>query len=290
VGVCRQACLRATRRSDTGIYNPVGHSIQWVGSPGSCCADPSAFQLLRYDVDGDSWTVHETPWPDHSGHAYDGNAVDPSTGIHYFAHSDDVQGFDGEHCTPTGELPIYTPIAAAATWVPELSSGDGGLVYVGGRHDVAWFDGEVWNELTAPGEGWGGYHVFAEYNPVHQVTWLGAGVEGSTSHYELDASLEFRELSAAPVGLDSDGRAFKTYDPISGLFIVYRPEEETWHEYDIVSDSWNDITASMNESLPPTWSSSGHRFFVPIDDCRVIYVYIHQADNRRAYVYRHSDV
>ena len=48
------------------------------------CADPADYKRISYDVATDAWTIAATPFSG-SGHAYDGNALDPATGDHYFA-------------------------------------------------------------------------------------------------------------------------------------------------------------------------------------------------------------
>lgn len=62
----------------------------------------------------------------------------------------------------------------------------------------------------------------------------------------------------------------------------------TWWEFDVLLDSWTDITAAMQEAWPSSWGAGGFRFMVPIDDCGVILLFRHSDADRRVYVYRHS--
>jgi hypothetical protein len=276
--------------SDTGVWNPVHKSVQWVGSPGSCCADPATFVLVRYDVATDTWTMHETPWNDHSGHAYDASAVDPETGIHYFARAEEIGGFDQTDWSILPSLPFSGVIAPALTFFRGLD-GEGALLYVS-RGRLAKYDGAEWAQVDLGDiEGWGNFTFFAEYNPVHDVVWMGSGNEGERIHYRLDDQLQFTRLEDAPIDLRASGASLKTYDPVSGTFIVYRKHRETethtFYTYDVRSDEWTDVTAAMDADLPESWSDQRRSFVVPIDDCGVLLYFTHYFDERHVYVYRH---
>jgi hypothetical protein len=280
--------------ADTGVWNPVHQRVQWVGSPGSCCADPAAYQMLTYDVAGDRWEVLDTPWGDNPGHAYDGNALDPATGLHYFARGGaDIRAWDGNAWSdPLPEASFSPTVAVGLTWFGDAFGGTGGLVHVGSTDNVGVFDGQSWTEPDLQVSGWGGYHMFAEYNPVHHVVWLGAGNDGTDQHVRLTAALDAVQLQPAPVSLNASGVSQKTYDPRSGKFIVLSEEQEdvvTWWEFDIVADSWTEITDAMVAALPASWGPGGRRFMVPIDDCGVIALFRHSDEDRRVYLYQHDD-
>ncbi|HBQ13064.1 MAG: hypothetical protein RLP09_06095 [Sandaracinaceae bacterium] len=271
-----------TSWADTGVWNPITRRVQWVGSPGSCCADPSAYELLLYDVATDTWAVEETPWPDDTGHAYDGNALDPDTGIHYFARSSSIQGWDGEGWTPVPD-PGRHPIAVGLTWFASTSS----LVLVGSG--VSILEDGAWRRVEAPDVSFGSYHQFAEYNPVHDVAWLGAGNGAVTRSAVLRPDGSLTQLADAPTTLNGDGRSMKTYDPVTGAFVVQNGEEDRWWTFDISSDTWTEITETVRAARPETWSRSAHDFVVPIDDCGVLFYFQRTRDfEYRLFVYRHA--
>lgn len=273
--------------SDTGVWNPVDRRVQWVGSPGSCCANPATYQLVTYDVATDTWSAEPTAWLDAIGHAYDGNALDPSTGTHYFARADDIRGYDGSEWTPVAQPPINGPIASGLTWF----GANPGLVFVGRSGDVAHFDGDAWQTIDAGEVTWGTYHVFAEYNPVHEVVWLGAGNNAVKKHAVLDAQLGLTARPDAPTSLNATGTSMKTYDPRSGVFIVTADETDQWFTYDIETDTWSEITDAIRAARPDSWTVDMKNFAVPIDDCGVI-MYVGReavAGAYRAYLYRHSE-
>jgi hypothetical protein len=71
--------------------------------------------------------------------------------------------------------PIHPTPASALAYLPEA----GGLVFVGGGPEAAFFDGATGSAIAAPDEPWGAYHVFAEPNPVHPRCGSGAATPTS---------------------------------------------------------------------------------------------------------------
>jgi hypothetical protein len=273
---------------DTAVWNPIRRSVQWVGSPGSCCETPARYRLLVYDAATDTWTDNDTPWVGSSGHAYDGNALDPRDGIHYFARGEDVRAFDGSGWTELPELPFAGVIAPGATYFGAARDGAGGLVYVGAARRVALYDGAEWTDISIEDDTWGNYHNFAEYNPIDRVVWLGAGNDGDDRAARLDPDLAYTVLEPAPLSLNSSGRSLKTYDPLSGSYIVRNNDDDRWWEYDVLADSWVEITDAIRGGRPATFDPEHNIFGTAIDDCGVIFYFTHDYDERRAFVYRHS--
>lgn len=271
-----------TTWSDTGVWNPVRRRVQWVGSPGSCCADPARYDLILYDVATNTWSRETTPWPDDAGHAYDGNAIDPDTGIHYFARSSNVQRFDGSGWT---RLPSPGPqtVAVGLTWFRSRRE----LVLLGSR--ISRWDGASWTEVPMEGVTFGSYHTFAEYNPVHDVVWLGGGNGGDTRSAVLRADGTVTQLADAPVRLSSSGVSMKTYDPVTGLYVVESADEDRWFTFDVVADVWTEITDRVRAARSDRWLRTARDFVTPIDDCGVLlYFQATAAPEYRLHVYRHA--
>jgi hypothetical protein len=274
--------------NDSGVWDPQARRLAWVGGPGTCCADPATYQHIAYDVESDAWSIDATPFVG-SGHAYDGNALDPTTGLHYFAMFSDpaVKRFDGATWDTLPEVPWATQPAVGLTWFPELAGGAGGLVFVNGVGLTAWFDGAAWTEIAgAQDEPWGTYNMFAEHNPVHGQVWMGAGNDGDRINYVLDADLQLTRGQDAPVSLNN-GNALHTVDPIGGNYLVKHEGEDvpiTWWEYDAPADVWTEIVDMQGA---PDFSETSE-FQVPIPECGVILVFAHYFDDRHAYLYRHS--
>jgi hypothetical protein len=156
--------------NDSGVWDPRTRRVHWVGGPGTCCADPADFKRISYDVATDTWTIADTPFSG-SGHAYDGNALDPATGDHFFAlfGQRQVHRLHEGTWTKLGDLPWTPNVAVGMAWFAALDQGRGELVYVNGYGQLARYDGSAWHEISGAEEDpWGSYNTFAEYNPVHR--------------------------------------------------------------------------------------------------------------------------
>jgi hypothetical protein len=271
--------------NDSGVWNPVDRRIQWVGGPGTCCTDSPIYQLITYDVATDTWTIEATPYSG-SGHAYDGNALDPGTGDHYFARYFDntVHRFAGGRWSDLPNIPFDAVPTMGLSWFPELGDA-GGLVYVGTTGRVAWFDGAAWARVReAESAPWGTYNTFSEYNPVLQLMWMGAGNGGSRVHYAMSSDLRMRRLADAPFSLNNS-QALHSVDPIGGDFIVTNLDNGTYWALDVQRDTWTQIT-----DMAGTPSFSESVFQVPIADCGVILYFDHYHEYRTVWIYRHSSV
>lgn len=269
--------------NDSAVWDPDARQVHWIGGPGTCCADPATFQRMTYDVATDTWSMEATPFTG-SGHAYDGNAFDPTIGTHYFALFSDpiVKTFDGSTWGELPELPWSTEPAVGMTWFADR----GELVFVDGFGELAHFDGSSWVEIAgAEAAPWGSYNLFAEYNPVHGTVWLGAGNDGDRVSYVLDADLQLTRSVDAPVSLNN-GPSIKAVDPVSGNHLIHYEGEDgsSWWEYDPVADVFTEIVDMQNA---PDFGESSE-FHVPIAECGVIFVFAHYYDERRTFVYRHG--
>jgi hypothetical protein len=76
------------------------------------------------------------------------------------------------------------------------------------------------------------YHSFAEYNPIHKVILFGF----ETSLYKLDSTGKVTLLNAPPFSISTPNTEI-TYDPVSGIYLVYR-WNKTWYTYNIATDTW----------------------------------------------------
>jgi hypothetical protein len=261
--------------ADGGVWDSINDRVIWVGGPGSCCADPPIYKMITYTESNGAWQVSTTPFSG-SGHAYDGNALDPSTGTLYFGkHYDDyVKVWDGSSWSELPELPWTGGVTPALAWFPELDDGNGGLVYAKENGKVAWYDGSSWHKIN-DGQSWPDYNNFAEYNPVKKVVWLGEG----TDHYALDAQLNMRKLQTPPIDLD-DGAALKSVDPVSGLYIVLDIIHNVWWQFNIDTDTWTQL-AGMSGAP----SAGESMFHVPLTEHGVIMYFI---QNDGVYLYKHA--
>jgi hypothetical protein len=271
--------------TDSGVWDPVRKKMAWVGGPGTCCADPAIYKRISYDEATDHWDIQATPFSG-SGHGYDANAMDPASGIHYFAFWDDrkIKTWDGKAWGALPEHPLPANIAVSLSWFPDLQGGKGGLVLVLGSGRAAWFDGAAWTEIKG-GEAapWGEYDVFSEYSPALGKLWLGSGAEGSRIHFLLDAQLKLTRMRDAPFDI-KDNDALKSADPVGGRFLVYDMAGRAWWEFDAAKDEWNALTGL--KSQPDLGGES--LLQVPLPEYGVILIFRHYANVREIYLYRHS--
>jgi hypothetical protein len=270
--------------NNSAVWDPVRKEIRQIGAGGSCCID-GRFHMTTYDDATNTWSWRPTGFSG-SGHAYDGNAINPETGYHYFGrfHDNNVRTWNGYIFGMLPPLPISAATTPACAWFPEINSGNGGLVYIGTSGQWCWWDGSKWT--TRPTlSGLGTYNTFAEYHPHHKVVWTGAGNGGDRVSYMIDANLNATRLNNAPVSLNNH-QSVQAYDPASDKYIIFCQTDNSLWEFDIMSDTWNKIT---NASGPrPNATSTPYMFNVPISDYGVIMYVWHYYENREVYLYKHT--
>jgi hypothetical protein len=271
--------------SDSGCWDPVRKQIRWITNGGSCCSDGSYF-LVTYDEATDTWSKRSTSLPKGSGHAYDGNALDPATGDSYFTsfRSTTIRKYNGQTWSTEQPITYYAAAAMSMTWFPEINGGSGGLVHVSTNYLLSWYDGARWNTLPRPPTDWGKLHLFSQYNPRGQFVWLGGGNEGANIHYKLDAGLNLTKFSNAPFNLIINS-TLQSVCPVSGKHIVTRFSDNTWWEFDPFADKWTQIT---NASGAPTRSKL-YGIQVPISDHGIILYAFGHSGPTEVFLYKHTE-
>jgi hypothetical protein len=281
--------------TDSGVWDPVRKQVAWIGACGVSNCNPSIYKRLAYDAAGDAWTFVTTPFSG-AGHGYDGNALDPGTGLHYFAwwRDNNIRTWDGSNWGTLPAYPLDNPCCKALSWFPDINGGKGGLVVTSNDGEVAWFNGQTWTLINgAQAAPWGDYELFSEYNPVHKLVWMGGGnvwhqdpdydPNRAKVNYTLDAQLRLTRKKDAPFSLKACA-SLKSCDPVSGKYIVYDFHGQAWWEYDVVNDSWSQIT-NMNAE-PDLGENSA--FHVPIPEYGVIMIFKQKNSTRSVYLYRHT--
>lgn len=272
-----------TAYADGAVWDPVRKQVRWVGSGGTCCTD-GRFYMLTYDEATDRWTNPTTPFQA-SGHGYDGNTINPATGMNYAIiwSSNVIKTWNGSW----GALPPH-PLGSSCcmslTWFPDINSGNGGLVLNGGNGKAAWYNGSGWTSVPgATASPWGSIEVFSEYNPVQKVIWMGGGSYGATGtervSYIMDTQFNMTKMQNAPFTLKANA-SLQSCDPVSGLFLVYSFSTRAWWGFDAVANSWSQITGMKNQ---PDLGGQ-YAFQVVIPEYNVIMIFKQSA----VYLYRHS--
>jgi hypothetical protein len=271
--------------NNSAVWDPIRKQIRQIGAGGSCCSD-GRFHMTTYDDATNTWSWRPTGFSG-SGHAYDGNSINPETGYHYFGRfrDDNVRTWNGYVFGMLPPLPIYAATTPATAWFPEINNGQGGLCYFGQNGQRCWWDGTKWTTLSTM-SGCGSYNNFAEYHPVHKVVWAGAGNGGDRVSYRIDAGLNATRLNNAPVSLNNH-QSIQAYDPAGNNYIIFCQTDNSIWEFDIVSDKWAKITNATGPR--PNATSTPYMFNVPISDYGVIMYVWHYYDRREVYLYKHTE-
>jgi hypothetical protein len=276
--------------ADSGAWDPTRQRLSIVAGPGTCCANPALYKRLVYDPASDAWSLEDTPFAG-AHHAYDGNALDPVTGVHYFhLQAGPVHRFDGTAWTALPALPWSptSPVSGASlTWFPASFGGAGALLYVAPAGRVAIFRNGAWTKLTVPN--WGSVKMASEYNPVQRAVWVVAG----TQSYRLTPDLQLTRLADAPVTLGA-GNALHSTDPNSGRHVVIKIKEgndqtiRQWWEFDLAADAWT--RKPEYDGIHPVRADRRSAFHVPIPELGVIAFVTHYHTERRLWLFKYTAV
>ncbi len=268
-------------------WDPVNRNVYFVGSdhnyePGSY----TSTRFVNYSDATNSWgKTLPAPAGADLNHAYDHNALDPTTGDLYFSNYSDygqatVRRFNVRQGGGWSDLNAKAPapsLQAALTFVPELNA----LVFfsTGGVYK---YSNNSWVSLgSVSGLD---YHLIAEYNPVHKVTVFGGG-NGISTMYKLSSTGQISSLKNAPLSLSLQSMEFSV-DPVSGEYLVLSPS--TFYAYNVTSDSWRTLPAppsSVWNEVPQNMSLVA----VPVNTYGVVMYVTCDGPSCRVNVYKHAN-
>jgi hypothetical protein len=250
--------------ADSAMWDPVTRTFFHYGSPHCGGALINAGKLIKYSEPTNTWTSCQgidpncaTNMPPHLGsHAYDLNALDPSSSTWYRRETGPVSGSNRVfryNLATNGPWMDIAPVNieygtyGAMAWFPELY-GAGGLVLAQGGYGEIHF----WNKST---NRWakhptnlpmGNYQNFAEYNPVHKVVVAGGGSpanpkypDSTKAFYKIDANAKVTRMKDAPIDLGVHSTVF-TVDPVTGDYIVLAKGKRLF-KYDVILDTWSSL-------------------------------------------------
>lgn len=280
--------------ASSGVWDPVRQEIRFVGKKHDSGGDPHRF--LSYKASSDTWGIDRPPpvpvgtW----GHGYDHNTIDPVTGEHYFRvyNSTTVMRWDGDW-SPLPQMPQKSSIAATVSWFPGL-----GLVYADAGV-IQYYDGSSWAIIDSSPPNFG-YHVASEFNASANVLIIGGGNNLPYGVFRMGPAKALSRGADAPfnIGSSASGGVLAA-DPTSPSLIAWSKLENSWAEYDIVSDKWNVLERSSGDGstpqkgLPNLSGSTVSRatIGIPVDTLGVImFVQYIGSGNTPAgvWLYRHS--
>lgn len=228
------------------VWDPASRQLLFVGSDHG---KPAKF--VTYRATSNSWHIEPTvPWMqawtgtvDHGyrqagdvGAFYRRTGAGPSNPTGRI-----VNRFDTATQTWTTLPPIpstvnnYLTVAPGMVYFPERRS----LVMTstGSPYQVFEYDtvGKAWRGLGKATLG--SYHHSTEYNPVHKVVLIAAGVQQPRVMYKLDAAGVVTRLKDAPDDLELGVyRAIIVADPVTGDFLV--ASRGRMFSYDITTETW----------------------------------------------------
>ncbi len=268
------------------VWDPVSRQLLFVGG-----GHGSDAEFLRYRESTNAWTRSKPTgdfWHSSFSHAYDHNAIIPSLGKFFFRQpaydpSDHVEIYDiaSGVWSRSAAMPYRPGCCSGLEYFPELN----GLVLADGYSGVMLYNvaANRWSEIS--GAGWGDYHNFAEYSPVHKVMIFGGGESsGTNALFRLDANRQITRLSNSPAQLGTT-HSIVTTDPVSGNFLVFF--NSAFYELNPLTDTWRRM------SVNPPWQSMGdYGVFgavgTPISTYGVVAVAKYAGDNSKVYLYRHA--
>lgn len=281
------AAYQVLQYTEDMVWDPVTRQLLFVGG-----GHDSDAEYLSYNEATNTWTRRKPgggPWACCSSHAYDGNAIIPSSGKLFFhqmawdqADRLDVVDVPSGTWSRTAPMAQHPGCCVGLEYFPEL----GGLVMADGRTGVQFYDASAdrWSMITSSVT-FGEYHNFAEYSPVHKVLIFGGGEgSGGSSLSRMDANRQITRLGNAPQQLGTT-HAIVTTDPNSGNFVVFFGSST--YEFNPMTDTWSRLTMTV------PWTSFGEggvwdTVATPISTYGVIAFAKYAGNNSRVYLYRHS--
>lgn len=266
--------------NDSGKWD--GQRISQINGPGTCCGNPPTFRNLSYDTVSDVWSITDTSYTG-AGHAYDGNAYDPTSNTHFWARPQTRIMASVDQIT-WWELPPVPfsdqVISASLTWFPEANGGLGALLYFGRTAQIAAYYSGEWHVISCPTCNWGSYNSFSQHGSG--IVWFG----GMLKNWKMNPDFSIVALPNSPFETGNN-KTYISHDSFSGHFIVTRISDRTWWTVTAAGASvWTQKTEMTNNPMMP-FNYSG--FHVPIPELGVI-VYVRQYYGLRgAWVWRVSE-
>jgi len=263
----------ATMNINATLLDPGGASGYITGDAESIKWDPLTRQLfflgmdhhpntgqrfVSYSDSTNTWQIlPQTSWMATGGvhHGYDHKALDVAHRYLY------VRGQYMDRSVYRYQIDTKTWERVQDNNVLEYSQCCGGWDYFPELNGVVWFQGSdtqsgstfygglflrddltgSWRRLGARATYVSGdYNNFAEYNPKHKVVIFGGG---SRDLYKLDSSGGVTTLNPAPVSIGNRSGVV-TMDPVSGNYLVLSNTNNSFHSYNVASDTWQLLPAS----------------------------------------------
>jgi hypothetical protein len=276
----------------SGVWDPLRREVRYIGKRYS----PYPYRWLVYNEASDSWSANRQLASGlssaQSGHGYDHNTVDPTTGDHYFRSfgSTSIYVWNGAWSTlsmPSGS----TDVAASISWVPGY-----GVVYTDSQR-FQYYSGGTWRNINGGNANIadGSYHSISEYNAAANVLIYGAGESGSRlTKWDVQAGT-YSVIATPPFNVgSSEAQGVIASAPDTDRFVAWRRSSSSWAVYDVSEDTWQSLPQSTGNGSSPQQGapnlSSGDLgravIGIPISTYGVIMFIQYQEPNASVWLYK----
>jgi hypothetical protein len=277
--------------ADDAAWDPVSRQLVMLGSAHHGDFYP---KFIKYSEDTNSWTS-----PSYPGffvaHAYDHQALDPTTGIYYHRPFNDSTIYQYNTRTGTwgGTLTIPSSSSvmccAALEYFPEMRR----LIFINSASSELYFIDPttgLWAVRALLNIFIGEYHNIAEYLPIHKVLIFGGGNDSpsypddqSRKLYKMDSAGNITQIADAPVGIGIT-QSVVTADPVSGNLLVFSSNGNTY-EYKPATNTWHLLSVSSHRLVNRYGELAS--VAVPIPNYGVIMGLKADGDQSKVYLYKH---
>jgi len=284
----KEGGISITTWSNTANWDSIRNVVVFIGKQ----AGSHRYYRLEYNEASNAWSndssLHSDLESNNSGHGYDHNAMDYSTGDIYFRLYNSV---------------VYKWTASTTVWSKLADMGgsenccealewwnDKGLVY-SDVYGVEFYSGGSWTDAGLSPSGIG-YHSIGEYQPNADVYVFGGGNSDSDKLYRVDADTTMTQLTNAPFGLGNaeTSQGILVHDPNSNYYIAW-DQADSWYQLDAVNDTWTSLNQSSGDGSSAQTGTpnmtDGNSLACPINEYGVIMFF--GTGSNDVWLYKHSE-
>lgn len=277
------------RTASSAVWDPVRREVRFIGK----MQQSNPYHFLVYDEPTNVWSLDKYPLPSlaQSGHAYDHNAVDLTTGDHYFRpyNSLTIQKWNGSSWSALPTIDIggtNTQVACTISGMPE------GLFFFDANR-VVYYNGTSW--VSFGDDPNLAYHTLSEYNAPSDTLIYGGGNDENRM-WKLPPNRVITQIANAPTTLNILGdRVRLCSDPASGGFLLQKGLTNSWWYYSVSADTWTSVSQSTGDgsspqSGAPNLGGEEHVIATPIDEYGVsMWIqYTSPTTDANVWLYRHA--
>lgn len=278
---------------DKAVWDPVNHQVRLLAS-----AHNGDHRYFQYSESNNAFSIlPDPPWDTAGagalwiGHGYQHNAMDPTTGDHYYARfgNSAVQRLTRAtgvwDTLPVGRTTTGAAGTCAIEWLPTIGT-QGGLVCL--VYDTV----SIWNKATQVWTVVGnvtprGEHPVAWRSAPQNLVIVGGGNAGGQM-WSVNASGTVTARATCPNNLGFHVNAgLSSVCPVSGDVISINGDNSAY-KYSHATNAWTALSLSGAPSFGPagTMGPGARHFGVPIPTYGVIMVFF--GNSSEIWIYKHA--